>query len=174
MSEHFERQNSYVHDGFHWHQWDYSHDWTVLLGQDQNKKEELRHVQKGLSDVNSDCLTSATCCLPCEVITCGEPRGYILPFNWLKDLTTGLRFIKQTHREKGQKGKNFIWIKLLTSLPWSHQSVLEKEVCCGGLSGECSHLQWRSQWPTDRAVYNSIGKYNWKNTKAKKLAFGPE
>lgn len=60
-------QNSYVYELFHWHQWDCSHDRTVLLNQGLNKKEELRYVQKGLSDVNSDCLTSATCCLSCEV-----------------------------------------------------------------------------------------------------------
>lgn len=33
---------------------------SVFLNQGLNKKEELKDVQKGLSDVNSDCLTCAT------------------------------------------------------------------------------------------------------------------
>lgn len=65
---------------------------------------------------------------------------------WLKKGQTRVR----TRHEK----------KSLTSLPWSHQSALEKEVCCGELSGGCFHLQWHSQWPTDQVAYNSDEKYN--------------
>lgn len=116
--------------------------------------------KRGLGDVNSDCLTSPHAASP-EDTTCDEPSGRILPFNWLPGLTTALRWI--IHRKKTPKGQKLVIDKLLTSLPWSHRSVLEKGVCCGGLSEGCSHLQWRSQWPTDQVVCSSAGKCNWKH-----------
>lgn len=107
---------------------------SVFLDQGLNKKEELKDVQKGLSDVNSDCLTCATRRVSWE----------------------GITYKKYNTNSKKQQ-------KLLTSLPWSRQSTLEKEVCCEGLSEECSHLQWHIQWPTDQVGCNSIEKYNWKH-----------
>lgn len=70
-------------------------------------------------------------------------------------VAAGWRSATQIHSKEQQK--------LLTSLPWSRQSMLEKEVCCEGWSEECSHLQWHIQWPTDQVGCNSIEKCNWKH-----------